>query len=143
VLDWGLVLASHIVYLGLSDCILPPVSAMQTCQECGEKIVGRADKKFCSDLCRNAYNNRLNADSNNLVRNINNALRKNRRILEAHCPDDKAKVSKSTLLREGFDFNYLTNVRNTQKGSTYYFVYEYGYLALENDAYLIVKDNKS
>lgn len=116
---------------------------MKNCLECGEKIVGRADKKFCSDLCRNAYNNRLNADSNNLVRNINNALRKNRRILETHCPDDKAKVSKNTLVREGFDFGYHTSVRQTQKGAVYYFVYEYGYLALENDNYLIVKDNKA
>ena len=112
----------------------------KTCLECNEKIVGRADKKFCSDLCRNAYNNKLNTDSNNLVRNINNALRKNRRILEEICKDDKAKVSKSTLLREGFDFTFFTSVRNTQKGSTYYFVYEYGYLALENDTFLVVKD---
>ncbi len=115
---------------------------MKTCLECGEKIVGRADKKFCSDLCRNAYNNKLNSDSNNLVRNINNALRKNRRILEEACKDDKAKISKSTLSREGFDFNYFTSLRTTQKGSTYYFVYEYGYLALENDFFLVVKDRK-
>lgn len=105
--------------------------------------MGRSDKKFCSDLCRNAYNNKLNADSNNLVRNINNTLRKNRRILEEACKDDKAKTSKSALLREGFDFGYFTNTRTTQKGSTYFFVYEYGYLALENDFFLVVKDRKS
>lgn len=115
---------------------------MKTCLECGEKIVGRADKKFCSDLCRNAYNNKLNSDSNNLVRNINNALRKNRRILEEACKDDKAKISKTALTREGFDFTYFTSLRTTQKGSTYYFVYEYGYLALENDFFLVVKDRK-
>ena len=118
---------------------------MKACLECGEKIVGRADKKFCSDLCRNAYNNKLNSDSNNLVRNINNTLRKNRRILEEICKDDKAKVSKNTLLREGFDFTYFTSTRTTQKGATYVFVYEYGYLMLENERntepyYLIVKD---
>ena len=110
------------------------------CLECGQKIMGRADKKFCSDLCRNAYNNKLNSDANNLVRNINNSLRKNRRILEEICQEDKAKISKQTLLREGFDFGYFTSIRQTQKGSTYYFVYDYGYLALENDFYLVVKD---
>jgi hypothetical protein len=46
------------------------------------------------------------------------------------------------LLREGFDFEYFTNIRQTQKGSTYYFVYDYGYLALENDFYLVVKDSR-
>ncbi|MFN4147295.1 MAG: hypothetical protein ACK4GN_15830 [Runella sp.] len=116
---------------------------MKECLECGEKIVGRSDKKFCSDLCRNAYNNKLNADANNLVRNINNRLRRNRRILEEICQEDKVKTTKTTLQREGFDFGYFTHIRTTQKGATYYFVYEFGYLALENDFYLIVKDRKS
>jgi hypothetical protein len=40
------------------------------------KIVGREDKKFCSDGCRNAYNNKINKDSNNYMRNTNNKLRK-------------------------------------------------------------------
>jgi hypothetical protein len=44
------------------------------------KIVGREDKKFCSDG-RNAYNNKINKDSTNFMRNINNKLRKNYRIL--------------------------------------------------------------
>ncbi|HET9053883.1 MAG TPA: hypothetical protein VFM90_06915, partial [Cyclobacteriaceae bacterium] len=51
------------------------------CQECGEKIIGRVDKKFCSDTCRISFNNKLNSDGTNYVRNVNNTLRKNRRIL--------------------------------------------------------------
>ena len=30
----------------------------KVCPECGEKIIGRVDKKFCSDYCRNAFNNK-------------------------------------------------------------------------------------
>ena len=30
------------------------------CLECGDKLFGRIDKKFCSDACRNAYNNKIN-----------------------------------------------------------------------------------
>ena len=52
------------------------------CLECGEKLIGRVDKKFCSDYCRNSYHNKLNKDTKNLMRNINNILRKNYRILE-------------------------------------------------------------
>lgn len=115
---------------------------MKNCLECDEKIIGRSDKKFCSDLCRNAYNNKLNSDSTNLVRNTNNSLRKNRRILEEICKEDKAKTTKKTLVSEGFDFELLTSIRTTQKGSTYRFVYEYGYLDLDNDFFLIVKDNR-
>ena len=40
------------------------------CLECKDPIIGRADKKFCSDQCRNTYNNKLNSDSNNFVRNF-------------------------------------------------------------------------
>jgi len=44
----------------------------KACLECGDNIVGRIDKKFCSDGCRNAYNNKVNKDSKNLIRNTNN-----------------------------------------------------------------------
>ena len=63
------------------------------CLECDEKIVGRTDKKFCSDACRNAFNNKVNKDSKNLIRNVNNRLRKNYRVLEALNPDQKTKTS--------------------------------------------------
>ena len=116
---------------------------MKTCLECGEPLLGRSDKKFCSDLCRNAYNNKVNSDSNNFVRNTNNALRRNRKILEELCKDDKSKTVRNTLVDRGFDFNLFTSIRTTQKGATYYFVYEYGYLELDKDFFLIVKDNKS
>jgi hypothetical protein len=114
----------------------------QQCLECGKPFSGRKDKKFCSDICRNTYNNQQNSDKVNLVRNTNNALRKNRRILEKICPEDKAKTTRNTLMDKGFDFNLITSLRTTKKGSTYYFVYDYGYLELDNDYYLIVKDNK-
>lgn len=109
------------------------------CPECGEKIMGRADKKFCSDMCRNSYNNKLNSDTNNFVRNINNILRRNRRILEEMVPDETSKSSRSKLLEKGFDFNYITNTYTTKKGIVYYFCYEYGYLPLENDWFFLVK----
>ena len=112
------------------------------CLECGDKLVGRADKKFCSDQCRNTYNNRNNCDANNLVRNINNTLRKNRRILAELNPNDKTKTSRDKLLSKGFRFNYFTHIYETKTGSIYHFCYEMGYLELENDEVLIVKREK-
>lgn len=110
------------------------------CLECGEIIKGRVDKKYCSDYCRNAYNNKLNKDSKNLVRNINNRLRKNYRILDSFTlKDGKTRTSKTRLMDKGFDFDYITNLYTTKKGTTYYFVYDLGYLPLENDYYMIVK----
>jgi hypothetical protein len=108
------------------------------CADCGEEIKGRADKKFCNDICRNNYNNRLNSDSSNLVRRINAILRKNRRILQELNPDEKTSVHRDRLTERGINFNYITSIYTTKKGSVYYFCYEYGYLPLENDYYMIV-----
>ena len=114
--------------------------SVRTCLECDTEIRGRIDKKFCSDYCRNAYNNKLNKDSKNLVRNINNRLRKNYRILDSfQLKEGKTRTTKNRLLDKGFDFDYITNLYTTKKGSTYFFVYDLGYLPLENDYYMIVK----
>lgn len=109
------------------------------CPECGRLVLGRHDKKFCSDLCRNAFNNRANRVSNNLIRNVNNTLKKNRRILEQLTPNGKSKTNRQKLNQLGFDFNVHTSTYTTKAGATYYFCYDYGYLELENDWFALVK----
>lgn len=115
------------------------MSDERTCLECGQKLRGRKDQKFCSDFCRNAHNNRLNEDANKYVRRINGILRKNRRILEKLNPTGKVTVDGITLAEEGFNFHYYTNIYTTQKGSQYFFCYDYGYLKTENDQYFLVQ----
>ncbi len=113
------------------------------CLDCGEPIFGRVDKKFCSDLCRNNYNNRQNSELSATMREVNTILRKNRRILSELNPGDKVTLHKDKLANIGFNFTYFTNTYVTQKGHIYYFVYEYGYLPLENNFYMIVvRDQK-
>lgn len=114
------------------------MSQEKKCLECHEPIKGRSDKKFCSDLCRNSHNNKIKSDSNNFVRNVNNALKKNRRLLIAFAPEGKASIHKNKMLEKGFNFTYYTHTYTTRKGTVYYFCYEYGYLPLENDFYMIV-----
>lgn len=111
----------------------------KACLECGEKIVGRVDKKFCSDYCRNAYHNNLNKDSKNMLRNVNNRLRKNYRILEECNPGEKTTTTKNRLLAKGFNFDYITSIYTTKSGKVYYFVYDQGYLPLDNGVYALVK----
>ena len=107
---------------------------------CGKALHGRADKKFCNDYCRNAFNNNLKAATSPLVRNINNALLKNRRILEAAMGEEEMqKVPKEKLLQQGFQFKFMTHTYTNKKGNTYFFCYEYGYLPLDNGWYLLVK----
>ena len=113
------------------------------CLSCGKAIKGRADKKFCDDACRNAYNNELKTKSNysNYVRNINNTLLKNRRILEELLPkeEETAKATHDKLIHKGFVFKYHTHTYANKKGNIYFFNYDYGFLPLENNWYLIVR----
>lgn len=108
------------------------------CKECGQKLYGRKDQKFCSDYCRNTFNNRLNEDSTKYIRRINNILRKNRRILSKLNPEGKATVDALSLAEEGFNFHYYTNTYTTKTGSVYYFCYDQGYLKLDNDRFMLV-----
>ena len=118
------------------------MNSEKTCLDCGAVIHGRADKKFCNDLCHNNYNNQLNSNSYNLVRNINNVLRRNRRILEELNPSGKIKTTREKMLVKGFDFDYFTSIYQTLGGARYMFCYEYGYLLLEDDEVLLVKNKK-
>ena len=111
----------------------------KNCLECNEKIIGREDKKFCSDGCRNSYNNKRNKDQTNLMRNINNKLRKNYRILSELNPENKTKTTKTKLVSKGFDFEFFTSIYQTKTGNTYYFLYDQGYMAIENDGFVLVK----
>jgi len=116
----------------------------KTCLQCGKNLRGRSDKKFCDDYCRNNYNNQLKAHANNYVRNINNALGKNRRILEDVLPENKEKatITKQNLLHAGFQFKYITHTHTYKNGNTYFFCYDYGYRPLDNDWYVVVKNKE-
>ena len=111
------------------------------CLNCNKPVKGRTDKKFCDDYCRNNYNNDLKSNKTNLVRNINNALGKNRRILENLfiAGEEMAKTSRDKLLQKGFQFKYFTHTYTNKKGNIYFFCYDIGYLPLESDWYLLVK----
>jgi hypothetical protein len=112
----------------------------KNCLACKRPIKGRTDKKFCDDSCRNNYNNRLNSDITPLMRNINNILRKNRRIIEellAHLDKKTLVIDRQKLVERGFHFGYCT-----EHTESYSYCYEYGYRALDSEKILAVKDTR-
>jgi hypothetical protein len=109
------------------------------CLQCGEELFGRVDKKFCTDQCRNSYNNRTLKEENNYIRSVNSILRKNRRILAKLNPKGKAKVHRDDLLKKGFNFSYHTDLYKTKESKVYHFCYDQGYLKLENQLFALVK----
>jgi hypothetical protein len=111
------------------------------CLDCGNTLRGRADKKFCDDQCRSNYNNQIKAGFATVQRPVNAILRKNHNILTKLCKGSKIRLKKDDLLRYGFDLTYHTHLYNTQNGNIYYFCYDYGYMRLDSEMYLVVRRN--
>lgn len=112
---------------------------MTTCLQCDQTLFGRKDKKFCNDFCRNTYNNNLNKDKVEIVRNVNNRLRKNNRILKSLLEVGAMSVSKNQLNLSNFDFRYITNLNDSNDGTIYY-VYDVGYQMLDEENYLLFQE---
>lgn len=114
------------------------------CVACNRPLHGRADKRFCNDYCRNNYNNQQkNVDRQNTsIKQINASLLKNRKILASLLTEDKEtlRVSRNKLMTLGYQFAFTTHSYTAKNGNTYIYCYDYGYLILDNDWFLVVRD---
>lgn len=109
------------------------------CAECGKALNGRADKRFCDDSCRNAFNYSRNRPASNYMRKVAGILKRNRQILESLNPEGKKKLHRDKLSEQGFNFTYHTHTINTRKGTVYQFCFEQGYAELGKDWLLLVR----
>lgn len=109
------------------------------CLECDRSFHGRADKKYCSNACRSATHNRQNRDQLKFVRNINNILRTNRRILAKLNTMGKTKIHRDKLLVRGFQFGFHTHTEQTASSTTCYFCYDHGYQPIEGEFFNLMK----
>jgi hypothetical protein len=116
----------------------PALTEIKTCLECGDTLVGRTDKKFCSDQCRASFHNRQNGAETGYARHVNLVLRKNRRILSRLNTRGRTRVSANRLREQGFDFRFFTNIAERKDGGIYYYCYEQGYRPIEKEYYLLV-----
>lgn len=113
----------------------------RSCIECGTKLSGRIDKKFCDDLCRNIYNNAVKQREDREVLLINNILKKNRRILKSLTLAEGSAFKVINLKKLGFNFDFYTYT-NTSDGSFYFYCYEFGYTYLTRDSIQIVRQSE-
>jgi predicted nucleic acid-binding Zn ribbon protein len=108
------------------------------CLDCGSPIRGRSDKKFCDDQCRSTYNNRIKEEITRAMRPVNAILRKNHSILSKLCLGKRIRLTKDDLLKHGYELNFHTHLK-IHNEQTYYFCYNYGYVQLSNEVFVIVK----
>lgn len=112
---------------------------LRKCPVCNSEFDGRIDKKFCSDYCRNTYNNRKYQDISNYSRQINRILKQNRKILYDFFSKKHTKINKEKLLSAGYNFDYLTSIYKTKNGKEYHYCYDYGYIELDENTCQIVQ----
>ena len=89
-------------------------------------------------MCRNVHNNRLNQDVNATMRNTNNALRKNRRILDQLCPDETATVERNLLALKGYNFLLCTGI-GMDSTKQVYFLYDFKLESSTKDLFTITR----
>lgn len=114
---------------------------VRKCLDCGEVLRGRSDKKFCSDQCRNNYNNTINREANNLVRNVHSTLRKNRKILCELYEAGTKIIHRDALLVSEFNMNFFTHSVETDNDSSITrYCYEYGYRGIDQEYIRLLKN---
>ena len=112
----------------------------KTCLECGAEFEGRCDKKFCCDMCRNSYHNRIYREEKNLLSRVNCRMATNRRILENLYDAGMRTVPKNLLEEEKFDFRHFTSFNKSPLGKITYRCYEYTYFYDRHRNIIILKD---
>ncbi|MCC6818015.1 MAG: hypothetical protein IT245_03880 [Bacteroidia bacterium] len=109
----------------------------KVCLECSKPMIGRRDKKFCDDGCRNAYHNRLNSERPYSVRSVNSILSKNRRIIsQILLKESNQLIPENKLIKMGFNFDYFTS-QTTKNNKVYKYCYEYAYVNEDKDQYFL------
>ncbi len=109
------------------------------CPVCGNKIIGRRDKRFCDDHCRSSYHHSNNSENDKVIRNMNKRLKRNRKILDHFNELGKVNCTTQQLIQLGFDFSIHTSIYINEVGETCYYCYDRGYISKGSQKYDLVK----
>ena len=109
------------------------------CLVCHSPLVGRSDKRFCTDSCRSIHHQQQKKELPPVIKRVNQILLSNREIMAELNPEGKKTLSRETLLRKGFDFKHFTHQVTTRNGNTYQFCYDQGYIIFEDGKVVLVR----
>ena len=118
------------------------MSLSKNCLSCSKILDGRSDKKFCDPYCKSSYHYKKAKDGEPRFYNkVDNQLKLNRKILKEYNKGGKVTVRVEILKEKGFDPKFFTHYWKNQKGEVYLFVYEFGFLKInenKKEKYLLV-----
>ncbi len=71
-----------------------------------------------------------------MMRNINNCLRRNRKILRDLCQEQMEQVDRHQLIQKGFRFGYCTHIKERHQTALHY-CYDIGYYEKRGKVHLV------
>lgn len=116
-------------------------SKMEHCKECEGNLIGRIDKKFCSDGCRNAYHNRIYREECVNIRKVNRILARNHKVLRDLMDNNVRECPKERLTEQGFNFSFFTSFQKKPGEGKYFLCYDIEYFCSE-DQLMYITQNK-
>ena len=112
------------------------------CLECGEKLSGRSDKRFCCDSCRSNWHNSKVNRNDSYVRQVNGILHKNRRILQQYYESGRRRIGRHELFGASFNPDFYTSCSKWPL-RRFYRCYDMSYTILPNGGIYILKAKKT
>ena len=112
------------------------------CLICGDPVIGRKDKVFCSVSCKNKYHASRKSEIKPFSQPIDKILHRNWVILSEFYEIARKKkffISKAELNKAGFHGKYFTTIHTNSRGKTYYYVYNYGWMEFSENEMMIVR----
>jgi len=105
---------------------------MRKCPICSTIITGRSDKVFCSLKCKSIHQYESRQKNERFFLKVDRQLKINRKLLKKYNKSGLSTIRRSELISQGFDPKFFTHYWKNQKGEVYLFVYEYGFLSIQN-----------
>mgnify|MGYP002146781132 FL=1 len=80
------------------------------CTRCEKTIIGRSDKRFCSDACRIDYHNQQRRELYEGRKHIHQTINRNRQVLQSLYERGALVLTQEELLANGFSFSGITGI---------------------------------
>lgn len=112
---------------------------MGKCLNCDSELKGREGKRYCSDSCKSAYHYTQRKVNDSFYLKVDRQLKINRKLLKKYNQSGFTTLRRSVMKEEGFNPKFFTHYWKNKKGQVYLFCYDYGFLEIENDKFLIVE----
>lgn len=109
------------------------------CAECGERLVGRSDKRFCSTACRTSFHNAQARKRYGCSGRVNSLLRRNHAILWDAISKGRSIICRQELEERMFSFDNYTSLQRKPFRRKVYKCFDISYVRTRSGD-IVIKD---